>query len=325
MTNKLLIICGPTATGKTSLGINLAKKFNGEIISADSRQVYRNMDIGTGKDLPVNSKLQITNNELGYYSLDDVRIYGYDLVDPKEEFSISQYLKFAKKCIDKIEKDGKLPIIVGGTGLYIKAIVDGIPTIDIPRNIELREMLSKKTVDELYENLSQMDSVRSALLNASDKKNPRRLIRAVEVAQYSIDHPGVNYNLVNINHSDTLFIGLTAEQKILEARINKRVEDRVELGFKDEVEKIINSGVDWNDQSMMSLGYRQWRDFVEGAVDIDTAIDEWKKEERKYSKRQLVWFNKEKRINWFDVESINFQEKVENMIEKWYYINNSDA
>src|SRR5687767_6639381 len=123
---KLLVICGPTATGKSSLAFKLARKFNGELISADSRQVYIGMDIGTGK-------------EWG----EGVEIWGYDLVDPDKEFSVAQYLRFATKKISDIEKRGKLPILVGGTGLYIKGVVDGIPTVDVPRNKKLREILEK--------------------------------------------------------------------------------------------------------------------------------------------------------------------------------------
>ena len=325
MNSKLLIICGPTATGKTSLGLELAKKFNGEIISADSRQVYRDMDIGTGKDLPVNSKLEFRNSKLGFHLIQGIKLYGYDLVGPTEDFSVSEYLKFAKSIITKIINNGKLPILVGGTGLYIKGVVDGIPTIDIPRNIELRDMLSQKTADELYESLSQIDSVRAASLNSSDKKNPRRLIRAIEIAQYCLDRPSlVTHPVVNVP-MDTLFVGLTADQSVLDSRINTRVDDRIKMGFDREVKNLIESGVDWTNQSMMSLGYRQWRDYLEGAVDIETVTEEWKKEERKYSKRQLVWWKPDVRLNWFNIKDSEYRKKMENMIEKWYNWPNSDA
>jgi tRNA dimethylallyltransferase len=138
--DKILVVCGPTATGKTSLGIELAKKFNGEIISADSRQVYKEMDIGTGK-------------EWG----EGVDIWGYDLVAPKEDFNVSQFLKFAEEKILDIKSRKKIPIIVGGTGFYIKGIVDGIETVEIPQNKSLRKILEEKTVDELFEMLSGID------------------------------------------------------------------------------------------------------------------------------------------------------------------------
>src|SRR3989344_1522932 len=151
----MLVICGPTATGKTKLGIFLAQKFNGEIISADSRQVYKFMDIGTGKEWD-----------------EGVKIWGYDLVDPKKNFSVFEYLKFVRKALDDIWKRGKLPILVGGTGLYIKAVVEGIDTLNIPKNEDLRKSLEEKNVSELYEKLATLDSSKAASLNISDKNNP---------------------------------------------------------------------------------------------------------------------------------------------------------
>ncbi len=298
---KLLVICGPTATGKTNLGIFLAKKFNGEIVSADSRQVYKKMDIGTGKERS-----------------DDVEIYCYDVADPKGEFSISHYLKEAKKAIKTIYAKGRLPIVVGGTGFYIKGIVDGIPTVGIHKNRALRKQLSGKSVDELFEGLSQIDPVKAGSLNASDKKNPRRLIRAIEVAQYLIDHQPSQSRMIDARTTDVLFIGLSAPKQFLDARIDKRVDQRVNDGMKKEIENLLAGGVAWHDQSMFSLGYRQYRDYFEGGIDEPHVIDEWKKEERKYAKRQMVWFKKDRRINWFDISEPNYPKKVEKMVEKWH-------
>ncbi len=303
----------------------MAKKFNGEIISADSRQVYKGMDIGTGKDLPVNSKfhlsnpkLEIGNSKLGYYLIQGIKLWGYDLVNPKEEFSVANYLLFVKKIIPDILNRKKLPIVVGGTGFYVKAIVDGIPTLEVPRNSKLREMLMQKNATELYETLSVLNSLKAGSLNSSDKKNPRRLVRAIEVAQYLIDHQLPIDRSAGKNNNDYLFIGLNAQDDFIADKINIRVEERIKNGFPKEVDKLINSGVDWSDQSMVSLGYRQWRDYYEGAVDKSTAISEWKKEERKYAKRQMIWYKKDLRIKWFDISQPFYQKKVENMIQKWY-------
>src|SRR4030043_1021657 len=186
---KLLVICGPTATGKTSLALSLARKFNGESVSADSRQVYKGMDIGTGKDLPKNSKFQISkskmgfkNLNLGFYTLSGVRLWGYDLVEPTQDFSVAHYIKIAQKIIENIHKRGKLPILVGGAGLYIKGVVDGIDTADIKRNIKVRKDLEGKTNCDLYALLLNVDIERALRMNESDRKNPRRLVRAIEIS-----------------------------------------------------------------------------------------------------------------------------------------------
>jgi len=317
---KLLVICGPTSTGKTSLALKLAKELNGEIVSADSRQVYIGMDIGTGKDLPVNSKLKSQNSKLGpCYETEGVKIWGYDLIDPRREFSVAQYLKIAHHIIDDVSGRGKLPILVGGTGLYIKAVIDGIQTADVPRNNKVRKNLEGKSVNELYENLSQLDSLKAGSLNASDKKNPRRLIRAIEVAQYQITKKAVSA----VHHTigggfEVLYIGLTAPQEFLDARIEKRVKDRIDLGIKKEVEKLLRSGVKWEDQSMMAIGYGIWRDYFEGGVTEEEITSEWARGEKRYAKRQMVWFRKEGKINWFDITASGYPEEVENAVKKWY-------
>lgn len=307
MSYKLLIVCGPTATGKTSLAIQLAKKFNGEIVSADSRQVYKGMDIGTGK-------------EWG-----DVPIWGYDIADPKREFSISHYLKFAKKIILDVTKRGKLPILVGGTGFYVKGAIDGIPTVTVPRSEDLRRNLEKRTPDELFEMLAQMDSFRAGQMNSSDKKNPRRLIRAIEVATWKLEHGEAGKPLAISNQPLVLMIGLTAPKDFLNRKISKRVAERVKMGIKKEIAGLIKSGVDWNDQSMQALGYREWRDYFEGlpagrqgAVPEKLVIDEWIRDEQNYTKRQMTWFKKDKRIIWFDITVRGFSESIEKLVRKWY-------
>lgn len=323
---KLLVICGPTSTGKTSLAIKLAKKFNGEIVSADSRQVYKKMDIGTGKDLPENAKLKYPLfSKYGYYLINAVpagrqgiKIWGYDLAKTTEEFNVSWYLKFANKIIPEIQRRGKLPILVGGTGLYINGVVHGIPTIDVPKNEKLRTELETRNADRLYETLSQMDSLKAASLNSSDKKNPRRLIRAIEIAQWKLGNGSLGISEINPDIGSILEIGLSAPSDFINEKIEQRVELRVRKGIKKEIESLINSGINWESQSMASIGYRQWRDFFEGAVEEEKIIDEWKKEERKYAKRQITWFKKDKGIVWFDVIGKDYPKNVEKLIEKWY-------
>jgi len=295
--NKLLVICGPTATGKTRLALYLAKVFNGEIISADSRQVYQGMDIGTGK-------------EWGQ----GVKIWGYDLVAPTQEFSVAHYAKIAREIIKDIWQRQKLPILVGGTGLYLEAVTAGFETLDVGRNQELRATLKNKSAHELFTILGHLDARKARSLNFSDKQNPRRLIRAIEVAQTrKVSKEKKPFK------ADILWIGLKAPRALLQKRIAERVEKRLEQGFEKEVEKLLEEGVSWQSQAMTSLGYRQWRDFLEGRETKKEAMLKWQKEEEKYAKRQMTWFRRNKKIKWFDISlGEKLKENVEKTVEKWY-------
>lgn len=303
MTNKLLVICGQTGTGKTSLAIYLAKKFNGELISADSRQVYKGLNIGTGKDLKEIAKSKI-------------KIWGYDLIDPKKNFSVGNYIRFAQKAILDVQKRGKLPILVGGTGLFIKGVIDGIPTAFVPRNLKLRKNLEEKNTDELFEILAQLDPIKAGSMNRSDKLNPRRLIRGIEVATWSLERK--THRLFKKPKYELLEIGLQASLDNLSKKIEKRVDKRINDGVEREIKKLMSSGISWDSQSMTSLGYRQWRDYFEGVVTRDGVIGNWKKEELRYAKRQLTWFKKDTRINWFDSQDENLYKSVEELVKKWY-------
>lgn len=316
---KLLVICGPTSTGKTTLALRIAKKIKGEIVSADSRQVYTGMNIGTGKDLPKNAVLKKRLfAKWGFYEVDGIKIWGYDLVDPRKEFSVAQYIKIAHRMIDEIARNGKVPILVGGTGLYIKGVIDGIPTAQIPKNELLRKNLEKKDANELYETLANLDSMKAASLNSSDRRNPRRLIRAIEIAQYQLTKKSLPVHHTIGEGFDILFIGLTAPKIFLDRKIDKRVNDRIEAGIKDEIRKLLRMGVDWSTQSMVALGYGQWRDFFEGGVEESAVVAEWGRAEKNYAKRQMTWFKKDPRVNWFDITSKEYPENVEKLIGKWH-------
>jgi tRNA dimethylallyltransferase len=315
---KLLIVCGPTATGKTGLGLSLAKKFNGEIVSADSRQVYKGMDIGTGKDLPKGANLKAPFWEsVGYYEIEGVKVWGYDLVSPKKEFSVHLYEKAIQKILKQIGKREKLPIIVGGTGLYIKALVDGIPTASIPQNPSFRRSLEKKSPAELYDILAQFDSIKAASLNQSDRSNPRRLIRHLEIAEWQNRHKKANLN-ARACEFDTLFVGLSVAREILDPRIDKRVDVRLRSGFLEEIKKLLSQGVAWGSQAMDSLGYRQMKMYWEKKMSLEEAKSLWAKEEKAYVRRQMTWFKKDKRVNWFDISEANWRTKVVNLVQKWH-------
>lgn len=304
---KLLVICGPTATGKTSLGFKLAKVFDGEIISADSRQLYKYMDIGTGKEWD-----------------EKVKIWGYDLCDPQENYSVSDYFREMKKIIEDVWDRNKLPIIVGGTGLYIKSLIDGIATVDVPKNINLRDSLEKMNTEEMFDKLAVLDSSKAAQLNSSDKKNPRRLVRAIEVAMWSIQNETQKQiveqrDKILGSDIDLLIIGLKADQKVIFKNIKKRVERRMNNGFIDEVEALLKMGVSWKNQSMNTLGYKESEAFFKEGLTYEEFIENWERNEMKYVKRQMTWFKKDTRINWFDISDVVYRENVENFINKWYY------
>ena len=328
MKNKLLVICGQTATGKTSLGIDLAKKFGGEIISADSRQVYKKLDIGTGK-IDRNTKYIIRRTELGvlYILNNSTRIWCYDLVEPAENFSVSQYFDAARDITADIWARDKLSIIIGGTGLYIKALTDGIDTISVNPDESLRKELNSKSVSELYETLINIDPQRAGEMNQSDRKNPRRLVRGIEIAKKVSgkkednrnENPAIDNGNNGLNYDSLLMVGLTAEKKIIDERIEKRVAQRLEMGFEDEIKKLLKTGIDWKCGSMSSMGYRQYEDFYKGNIDIDEFAGRWIEEEKKYAKRQMVWFKKDKRIHWFDVSKKDYRIDVEKSVESWYY------
>jgi tRNA dimethylallyltransferase len=339
--NKLLVICGPTATGKTKLALHLAKALTsdkkgsglkGELVSADSRQVYKGLDIGTGKDIPRNAKFKLPVGKRGsklggYYQIGESKIWGYDLMGPKQEFSVAQYVKITDEIIKDIWFRNKLPILVGGTGLYIKAIVDGIPTISIPKNMRLRKSLEGKKRTELFEMLAQIGPMKAAAMNYSDKRNPRRLVRAIEVAQWKLKNKLEKDD--SRKRFSTLIIGLKAEKRVLSEKINKRVKARVKEGLEKEIEELLKKGVTWEHQSMDSLGYKQWKAYFERhsarevsaperKKDRDGVMKKWEKEENRYSKKQMTWFRRDKRIKWFDTESSEWQKSVVKLAKEWY-------
>lgn len=330
--NRLLIICGPTAIGKTSTAINLAKIFGGEIVSADSRQVYTGMNIGTGKDLSKNDKPQMLNNKLPcFYEVKGIRVWGYDLVGPDKDYSIANYVLVARNIIKNIWQRGKLPIIVGGSGLYIKALVEGIETINIPKNEKLRLDLKDKKSEVLFQFLKKINLKKSKSLNESDSKNPRRLIRAIEVAVFYsnadrfLDSKNINNSTINqsINRLvdtdiDILNIGLIINRIELKKKIVQRVKSRIKIGFENEVKDLLAKGIKWKNQSMQSMGYRQYGDYIKNNLSKKDFVDLWIKKEVQYAKRQMTWFLKDKKIKWYNINNKGYLKAIEKDIKQWY-------
>lgn len=276
--DKLLIVCGPTATGKTALAVHLAKKYDGELVSADSRQVYKGMDIGTGKD---------------YEELRGIPIWMYDVVNPDEDFSISQYRTLALKAIADIHSRRKLPIIVGGSGLYIKALIDQIDTLSVPPDYELRKKLKDATVSDLQ---SYISSNILDLMNNSDKNNPRRLIRKIEISKY--DQTQIRKSV----EFDTLSIGLTASLSEIQQKIEMRISKRIAQGALQEFDSLRKKY--GNIPALQAPGY--------------TSIETWQHDEIAYAKRQITWFKKIPDIHWFEVNDTKMIEKVEANVLSWY-------
>jgi len=330
---KVLVICGPTATGKTKLAIYLIKALSldkrdllGEIISVDSRQVYQKMDIGTGKDLPLGAKFtypedSLKKKKIGCYQISGVKIWGYDLVSPKEDFSVATYLRKTVPIIKNILSRDKMPVLVGGSGLYLKSLVDGILNVLVPRDNNLRRWLSDLSVSELFEKLAQLDSKKAASLNLSDRKNPRRLVRAIEVAQWRARNLGKKVSLVLPwdKDSDFLFIGLMAPLPVLKNRIKKRVIERLRVGFKKEVLELLRDGIDWSFHSMDTLGYKNIKNYLLGKMNKKEMIEDWVGDEFAYARRQMTWFKKDKRIIWFDISKGEWLKEVEKTVKNWYY------
>jgi len=234
--NKILVISGPTATGKTQLAFKLAKKFNGELISADSRQVYKGMDIGTGK-------------EWG-----DVPIWGYDIVEPNQEWSAAHFVKLAEKLIPEIQSRGKLPIVVGGTGLYISNLLNPPETLNIPPDKKLRKELEKLSVAELQDRLKKADSKRFYGMNESDQQNPRRLVRAIEIAILASKGPTFLKRSDLIRRNDSLYIALIAPIKEIDRRIGDRVRQRIEKGPEEEVCGLVKK-YGWDSALKFTIAY----------------------------------------------------------------------
>ena len=327
-----MVIAGPTATGKTNLAIGLANKFDGEIVSADSRQVYKDMNIGTGKDVG-NEKLKIKNEKLqskvgkeinkkftlGVYELKGIPVWLYDVTEPDFQFSAADYVRCAKLVINDIWQRGKLPILVGGTGFYIKALVDGVETLGMEPDWELRKRLGNLGIDQLRKILEKTCPERIRKMNESDRSNPRRLIRAIEIATQP-QSAKCKAKSSKLRIGNLLTIGLKAPYKILYQRIDKRVEERVAQGIEKEIGGLIKKGYSFENSVLgTTIGYKEWQALISNIKHpISDIIVRWQLNEHQYAKRQMTWFKADLRIRWFDVTKANFGSEVETLVKEWY-------
>lgn len=293
---KIIVIVGPTASGKTALSLSLAKKLHGEIINADSRQVYKGMNIGTAKP-PRDGK----HND---YFVDGVRHHLLDIVSPDEEFTLAHYKKVAVAAIKEILKRKKLPVVVGGTGLYVWALVDNLDIPEVAPDLSLRAELEKTPLSELVEKLKKADPEAAGRV---DLKNPRRVIRALEVALSSGSFkPKKSPPIFN-----ALQIGLNPLREELNRRISQRVEAQIEDGLVEEV-KTLAKKYPWTLPAMSGIGYKQIGYYLRGQMSLPEAIELTKRDTRRYAKRQGTWFRRDKRIKW-----VNKITEAEKLIKKF--------
>ncbi|MFH0846295.1 MAG: tRNA (adenosine(37)-N6)-dimethylallyltransferase MiaA [Patescibacteria group bacterium] len=283
--SKIIVVLGPTASGKSDLAVDLALQFDGEIISADSRQVYKGLDIGSGK---------ITKKEMKgipHYLLDEVQ--------PQRVFTAVQFKKKAEKIIKGILQRGKLPILAGGTGFYISAIVDNLDFPQVKENKELRKKLERLSVEELFEKLKKLDLVRAKNIDA---KNPRRLVRAIEIATQLGQVPQLGNR---VSKWEVLQIGIKTDKEILKERIAKRFYKRVRAGIVAEAKKLHQKGLSYKRMNELGLAHKYIALYLQKKISQEEFIEQSIKEEQKYVKRQITWFKRDKNIQWFDLKEKN--------------------
>lgn len=304
--NKLIILAGPTASGKTSVSIDLAKRLGGEIISADSMQVYKYMDVGTAK--------------ISVEEMQGVKHHLIDVLDPKEDFNIVKFQNMVKCSIEEIVKNGHIPILVGGTGFYIQSIIYDIDFNTEDDNSSVRKKLEEEYdafgADFMHEKLKKIDIVSAQTIH---KNNKKRIIRAIEYFLIN-NEPISSHNEVQREKKspyDYRFFVLNPPRDILYERINKRVDIMVENGLVDEVKKLREMGLSTANISMQGIGYKEIIEYLDGEVSLETAIENIKQNTRHMAKRQVTWFKREKDVIYVDPFSFESNDKiVDYMIEK---------
>ncbi len=288
---KIIAIVGPTATGKTRLAIQLARKFNGEIVSADSRQLYKGMDIGTGKPTRQEQRL--------------VRHHLLDVVRPNQAFNVTHYKKAAQRSIRGILKRDKLPLLVGGTGFFVQSIVDNVEFPEVEPNERLRRKLAKYPTSKLYKILESLDSRRAKTI---DKNNPRRLIRAIEVAKALKKVPNITKGSARY---DVLLIGISLPKAQLDRNIARRVDSMMRRGLVREV-KTLRKTYNANLPAMSGIGYKEIGMYLQGKLSLQDAVAHIRRNTRNYAKRQMTWFKRDSRVHW-----IQNNQKTSTLVKKF--------
>ena len=293
---KVIVVIGPTSVGKTKMGVALAKKLNGEVISGDSMQVYRQMDIGTAK---------VTIEEM-----EGVTHHCIDILDPKDQYSVHDFQQTVRKQITEITNRGHVPIIVGGTGLYIKASLYDYTFSEMENNHdEINKKYKDYTNEQLYAHLKQIDEESAKILHFN---NRRRVLRAIEIYEQTGQKKSEMINeQEHICLYDAYFVGLTLPRELLYERINLRVDLMMKNGLQGEMESLIKQGLTRENQSMKAIGYKEWFDYFEGKCDLNEVSENIKKHSRQYAKRQYTWFKNQFDVHWYDVCLENFSKTIE--------------
>lgn len=290
---RVLVIVGQTASGKSALGVELARRFDGEVISADSRQIYRGLDIGTGK---------VTSEEM-----QGVPHHLLDVADPQDTFTAHDFVVQGRAAIADIAGRGKLPIIVGGTGFYIDALLGRMALAQAPRDEALRESLAGLSADDLYMQLQEADPARAASMNESDRRNPVRLIRALEVAAAPAGAAAAA-----IPDYNTLWLGIRWPKEELAARIEKRLDARLEAGMVDEVEHLHAGGLSYERMEELGLEYGWLARYLRGDVSKEDVRDGLLCDIIQYAKRQETWWKRNPDIHWLSPE-----DDAAPLVEAW--------
>lgn len=298
---KMITILGPTASGKTSVAAALALRTGGEIISADSRQVYRRMDIGTGKDL-------------ADYTIGDVHIpyHLIDIAEPGTKYNLFQYQQDFHTAYNDIRSRGKLPILCGGTGLYIEAVLGGYSLSPVPQNQKLRESLEGKSLDQLTQMLVQLKQKNgSKMHNRTDVDTAQRAIRAIEIETYNLEHPTPERQMPPV---DSLVIGINIDRELRREKITRRLKARLEEGMCDEIQGLIDGGVNPEDLIYYGLEYKFITEYVIGRTSYDEMFRQLEIAIHQFAKRQMTWFRGMERrgftIHWIDAAQ-SMDDKVD--------------
>ena len=292
---KVVVIVGPTAVGKSSAGVKIAKDFNGEIISGDSIQVYQGLDIGSGK---------VMDEEM-----ENIIHHNIDILDAKQQYSVANFQYDSRNLIDEISNKHKLPIIVGGTGLYIKAcLYDYVFSEQEEYDLSKYQSMSN---EQMYEMLEKLDpnSLKTIHVN-----NRQRIIRALSMAENGVIKSDVIDKQNKEMLYDALIIGLTADRGLLYERINQRVINMFNDGLEKEIDSLLQGGVKFSDLSMQGIGYKEWKEYYDQQIELGDVMQQIQVHSRQFAKRQYTWFNNQMDVNWLDINDNEFMVKLNRLV-----------